>query len=42
VLAAATLGFAAPAALAAGPQLCINAQVNVNGTSQGVDQCLPS
>jgi hypothetical protein len=41
-LVGATLGFAAPAALAAGPSLCVNAHVDVNGTTQDISQCLPS
>jgi hypothetical protein len=41
VLVGATLGFAAPAAMAAGPSLCVNAHIDVNGTVQDVNQCLP-
>ena len=41
VLVGATLGFAAPSALAAGPSLCVNAHIDVNGTVQDVNQCLP-
>jgi hypothetical protein len=41
VLVGATLGFAAPAALA-DPSLCLNAHIDVNGTVQDVNQCLPA
>jgi hypothetical protein len=39
-LVGATLGFAAPAAVAA-PSLCLTAHIDVNGTVQDVNQCLP-
>jgi hypothetical protein len=41
VLVGATLGLAAPA-MAAGPSLCLNAHLDVNGTVQDVNQCLPA
>jgi uncharacterized protein YraI len=28
-------------ASAAGASLCVHANVNINGTQQGIDQCLP-
>jgi hypothetical protein len=34
------LGFAAPAMAA--PSLCVTAHVDVNGTVQDVNQCLPA
>jgi hypothetical protein len=40
-LVGATLGLAAPSALAAAPSLCVNAHIDVNGTVQDVNQCLP-
>ena len=41
-LAGAIFGVVAPTtAFAAGPQLCVNADVNVNGTQQTINQCLP-
>ncbi|MDQ1698137.1 MAG: hypothetical protein QOJ03_3490, partial [Frankiaceae bacterium] len=36
----ATLGFAAPAMAA--PSLCVTAHIDVNGTVQDVNQCLPA
>jgi hypothetical protein len=39
VVACAALGFTVPAASAA--SVCVHASVNVNGTSQTVDRCLP-
>jgi hypothetical protein len=41
VLAGATLGLAAPSALAADPSLCLTAHIDINGTVQDVNQCLP-
>lgn len=41
-LVGATLGFAAPAALAADPSVCLTAHIDVNGTTQDINQCLPS
>lgn len=42
-LAGAIFGIAMPAtaALAAGPQVCVHAELNVNGTDQVIDQCAP-
>ena len=42
-LAGAIFGVVAPTAASAAttPQLCVNANVNVNGTAQTIDQCLP-
>jgi uncharacterized membrane protein YjfL (UPF0719 family) len=41
-LAGAIFGVVAPtAASAAGPQACIHADLNINGTAQTIDQCLP-
>ena len=40
VIAAAALGFSAPAMAA--PSLCLTAHVDVNGTVQDVNQCLPA
>lgn len=40
VLVGATLGFSAPAMAA--PSLCLTAHVDVNGTVQDVNQCLPA
>lgn len=41
VVAATTLGILAVAAPAQAAQLCINADINVNGTQQSISQCLP-
>lgn len=42
VIAVSALGVIATAAPAsAAPQLCINADLNVNGTAQTISQCLP-
>ena len=40
-LVGATLGLAAPAAMAAGGSACVHLYVNVNGTEQTIDQCAP-
>lgn len=40
-LVGATLGFAAPAAMAAGGSACLHLSVNINGTEQVIDQCTP-
>lgn len=40
VLAGATLGLAAPAAMA-DSSVCVHAYLNVNGTAQTIDQCAP-
>ena len=41
-LTGAIFGIAAPTvAMAAGPQVCVHAELNVNGTDQVVDQCAP-
>ena len=40
-LVGATLGLAAPAAVAAGPSLCLTAHVDINGTVQDINQCAP-
>jgi hypothetical protein len=40
VLAGATLGLAAPAAMA-DSSVCVHAYLNVNGTEQAIDQCAP-
>jgi len=40
-LVGATLGLAAPAAMAASASACVHLYVNVNGTEQTVDQCAP-
>ena len=41
-LVGAIFGVAAPtAAFAAGPQLCVNAHVDINGTTQDINQCAP-
>jgi hypothetical protein len=40
ILVAATFGFTAPAMAA--PSLCLTAHVDVNGTVQDVNQCLPA
>jgi hypothetical protein len=41
-LAGAVFGVLAPtAAFADGPSLCVHAHVDVNGTTQDIDQCAP-
>jgi hypothetical protein len=41
-IAALLLGTAAAFSTPAGAEsLCVHAHVNVNGTAQGIDQCLP-
>jgi hypothetical protein len=40
-LVGATLGLAAPAAMAASGSACVHVDLNVNGTQQVIDQCLP-
>ena len=40
-LVGATLGLAAPAAMAASGSACVHLSVNVNGTEQTIDQCTP-
>ena len=41
-LAGAVFTVVAPTtAFAAGPQLCVNAHVDINGTTQDVSQCAP-
>ncbi|HEX4655737.1 MAG TPA: hypothetical protein VH274_08345 [Mycobacteriales bacterium] len=40
-LVGATLGLAAPAAMAASSSACLHLYVNVNGTEQTIDQCAP-
>lgn len=42
-LVGATLGLAAPAAMAASTSssACVHLSVNVNGTAQTIDQCVP-
>lgn len=42
-LTGAIFGIVAPAtaAFAAGPQVCVHAELNVNGTDQVIDQCAP-
>lgn len=41
VLAASTLGVLAAVAPAQAAQLCVKADVNVNGNAQSIEQCLP-
>ena len=40
-LAGAIFGIVAPTTAFAAPQVCVHAEVNVNGTDQVVDQCAP-
>ena len=41
-LAGAVFAVVAPTtAFAAGPQLCVNAHVDINGTTQDISQCAP-
>ena len=40
-LAGAIFGVVAPTAASAATQVCVHADLNVNGTAQTVDQCLP-
>ncbi|HET7529672.1 MAG TPA: hypothetical protein VFJ98_01805 [Mycobacteriales bacterium] len=40
VLVGATVGLAAPAMAA--PSLCLTAHIDVNGTVQDINQCLPA
>ena len=41
VVAVSTLGVLALSAPAQAAQLCLNADININGTAQTISQCLP-
>lgn len=41
VVAVSTLGILAAASPASAAQLCVQADINVNGTTQAIEQCLP-
>ena len=41
VLAVSTLGILSFASPASAAQLCLKADININGNAQAIDQCLP-